>query len=68
MDILDKNVIITNGINNVKKYEQSNIFNDWIYFLINGHLNKTSLINLIDMFTFHGLTKMINCSGLILAD
>jgi len=68
MDILDKNVIITNGINNVKKYEQSNIFNDWIYFLINGHLNKTSIINYIDMFTFHGLTKMINCSGLILAD
>ena len=68
MDILDKNAIITNGINNVQKYEQSKIFNDWIYFLINGHLNKTSIINFFDIFTFHGLTKMINCSGSILAD
>jgi len=68
LNALEKNNLIMNSINNVKKYEQIKIFDDWIYFLINGHLNRKAIINLFDMFTFHGLTKMINCSGMILSD
>lgn len=68
LNITDKNMLISNGIINVKQYDQKKIFENWIYFLINGHLNKKSIINMFDIFTFHGITKMINCSGMILAD
>jgi hypothetical protein len=68
MNSLDKNIFISNSINNVKQYDQSKIFDEWIYFLINGHLKKKSSLNIFDMFTFHGITKMINCSGILLAD
>jgi glycosyltransferase involved in cell wall biosynthesis len=68
LNSLEKNNIIINSIHNVKKYEQIKIFDDWIYFLINGHLNRTAIINFVDMFTFHGLTKIINCSGMMLSD
>jgi len=68
MNTLNRNIFISNGINNVKKYDQSKIFDEWIYFLINGHLKKKSSLNIFDMFTFHGITKIINCSGIMLGD
>jgi glycosyltransferase involved in cell wall biosynthesis len=68
INALDKNIFISNSINNVKQYDQSKIFDEWIYFLINGYLKKKSSLNIFDIFTFHGITKMINCSGILLAD
>jgi glycosyltransferase involved in cell wall biosynthesis len=70
LDILEKQIFITNSVNNIKKYDQNIIFADWINFLINGNLNKNiaKKINLFDIFTFHGLSKLINCSGSILGD
>jgi hypothetical protein len=65
----DKKIFISNSINNVKKYNQNDIFSDWIEFLIYGKVNKNKAkINLFDIFTFHGITKFINCTGSILSD
>lgn len=65
----DKKNFILNSVNNVKKYNQSIIFSDWIEFLINGKVNKNKVkINFMDMFTFHGISKFINCTGSILSD
>jgi glycosyltransferase involved in cell wall biosynthesis len=70
LDVLEKQIFITNSVNNIKKYDQNVIFQDWINFLINGNLNKDKpkKINLLDIFTFHGISKFINCSGSILGD
>jgi len=70
LDVLEKQIFITNSINNIKKYDQNIIFADWMHFLINGNLNKdkSKKINLLDIFTFHGISKFINCSGNILGD
>ena len=72
MTIAHKNNLIYNGINHVKKYDQHKIFNQWIYFLINtktnNHYNKKKNINFFEIFTFHSISKMINCSGTILGD
>ena len=70
LDILEKQIFITNSVNNIKKYDQNIIFNDWINFLIDGNLNKDKVkkISLFDIFTFHGISKFINCSGTILGD
>jgi len=66
---MEKQLFISNSINNIKKYDQNTIFSDWIEFLINGIVNKNKTkINFIDMFTFHGIGKLINCSGNILGD
>ena len=65
----DKKIFISNSINNVKKYNQNDIFCDWTEFLINGKVNKNKVkINLLDIFTFHGISKFINCTGSILSD
>jgi hypothetical protein len=65
----DKKLFISNSINNVKKYNQDDIFSDWIEFLINGKVIKNNVkINLLDIFTFHGISKFINCTGSILSD
>jgi 1,2-diacylglycerol 3-alpha-glucosyltransferase len=69
MNIIDKDLFISNNINNIKKYDQNIIFNDWINFLINGNLNKnTLLMNIFDIFTFHSISKMINCAGNVMGD
>jgi hypothetical protein len=65
----DKKIFITNSINNVKKYNQNEIFSDWIEFLINGKVNKNKVnINLFDIFTFHGISKFISCTGTVLGE
>lgn len=69
MDKFEKELFISNSINNIKKYDQNIIFKDWAEYLINGKvIKKNSVINYYDMFTFHGLIKLINCSGSIIAD
>jgi glycosyltransferase involved in cell wall biosynthesis len=69
MDEIDKNVFINETINNIKKYDQNKIFDDWINFLLDGKNDKNIMkLNYVDIFTFHGITKFINCSGNILSD
>jgi hypothetical protein len=69
MNSFDKDLFISNNMNNIKKYDQNIIFNDWINFLLNGNLNKNTLfMNIFEIFTFHSLSKMINCAGNIIAD
>jgi glycosyltransferase involved in cell wall biosynthesis len=71
MTFLEKNNFIYNSINNVKKYDQIKIFNDWLYFLVNTKTNnnyKKINTNFFEIFTFQSITKMINCSGTILGD
>jgi hypothetical protein len=69
LDIYNKKLLINNSINNIKKYDQNIIFNDWINFLINDNFNKNKVkINLFDTFTLFGLSKLINCSGMMVGD
>jgi glycosyltransferase involved in cell wall biosynthesis len=69
MNVLEKQLFITDSINNIKKYDQNIIFNDLIEFLINGKLNKNkSKINFIDIITLFGISKFVNCSGMIVGD
>lgn len=69
MDKFEKDLFISNSINNIKKYDQNIIFKDWIEFLIEGKIvKKNGVLNFYDIFTFHGITKLINCSGSIIAD
>jgi glycosyltransferase involved in cell wall biosynthesis len=69
LDEIEKQLLINNSINNIKKYDQNIIFNEWIIFLSGGVLKKEKQkINLMDMLSFYGMAKLINCSGSILAD
>ena len=69
MNIIDRDLFITNSINNIKKYDQNIIFDNWINFLIHGYINKNyGFMNFFDTFTFHSIAKMINCAGNVMAD
>lgn len=70
MKSFEKQIFISESINNVKKFDQTLIFGDWLNFLINGIINKknNNQINLMNIFTFHGISNLINCSGTILGD
>jgi len=66
---LEKHLFINDSINNILKYDQDIIFNDWIQFLIYGKLNKNNYkINIFDTFSLYGLSKLINCSASILSE
>lgn len=69
LDEIEKQLLITNSINNIKKYDQNVIFNDWLDFLSEGIIKKENQkINLIDMLSFYGMAKLINCSGSVFGD
>jgi glycosyltransferase involved in cell wall biosynthesis len=71
MNKLEKEIFISNSIENIKKYDQNIIFEDWIYFLMNGYVNKNKNkinITILDLFTFHSISKFINCTGHIISD
>ena len=69
LDNIDKEIFIMNSLENIKKYDQNIIFNEWKEFLISDKLNKDkNKLNLMDIFTFYGISKFINCSGTILGD
>ncbi len=66
LNSLEKQIFITNSIENTKKYDQNIIFNDWIHFLINGTVIKDKAkINFYDMITLFGISKFVSCSGMI---
>jgi glycosyltransferase involved in cell wall biosynthesis len=65
----EKRILISNSINNIKKYDQKIIFEEWLEFILNGKILKDKAkLNIFNIFTFHGLSKFINCSGTILGD
>ena len=70
MKPFEKQIFISDSITNVKKFDQILIFRDWLNFLINGNVNKknNNELNLMNIFTFHGISNLINCSGTILGD
>ena len=68
LDKFDKELFISNSISNIKKYDQKVIFDDWIYFLINGKIKNKFNIHFFDMITFHTLSRFVNCTGSILSD
>lgn len=70
MKSFEKQIFISESINNIKKYDQTLIFSNWLDFLINGVINKknNNQLNLMNIFTFHGISNLINCSGTILGD
>ena len=70
MKSFEKQIFISESINNVKKYDQTLIFSNWLDFLIHGSINKknNNQLNLMNIFTFHGISNLINCSGTILGD
>lgn len=71
LNIYDKKIFIDNSIENIKKYDQKIIFDNWIYFLLNGidnKYNKNLKIGFFDILTFHGLSKLINCTGHVIGD
>jgi hypothetical protein len=69
LDEIEKKLFILNSINNIKKYDQNIIFHNWYEFLTNGNIkkNKTN-INFFDVITLFGISKFINCSGMMLGD
>lgn len=67
----EKKIFISNSVNNIKNYDQKSIFNDWAEFLIYGSVKKNiekNNINIFDMFTFHSISKLINCTGNIIGE
>jgi len=69
LDYFDKQIFVMDSINNIKKYEQRKIFNNWYDFLCNNEKNKDKTkLNIYDIFTFYGISKFINCSASIMSD
>jgi len=64
----EKKYFIENSIKNIKKYDQNIIFNDLLKFLIQSDSKMKILLNFFDIFTFHSISKMVNCSGTFLGD
>jgi glycosyltransferase involved in cell wall biosynthesis len=65
----DKRILISNSINNIKKYDQKIIFEEWLEFILNGKVLKDKAkLNILSFFTFHGLSQLINCSGMLIDD
>ena len=66
---IEKQMFICNSTINIKKYDQTVIFENWLQFLLTGVVNKNkNKLNLIDIFTFHGISNFISCSGNFMSD
>jgi glycosyltransferase involved in cell wall biosynthesis len=69
LDENDKKKFILNSIENIQKYNQNDIFNEWMEFIVEGKIIKNKVkIHLLDIFTFHTISKLISCTGNILGD
>jgi glycosyltransferase involved in cell wall biosynthesis len=65
---MEKKVFIENSIANVKKYDQTKIFEAWLNFLIKNNSKIKTFLNFFDIFAFHSVSKFINCSGILIGD
>ena len=65
---LEKKAFIENSVNNVRKYDQTKIFESWLNFLIKNNSKMKTFLNFFDIFAFHSVSKFINCSGILIGD
>lgn len=69
LDDILKKLFLSNSINNIKKYDQNIIFKDWFDFLCCGKNNKNKAkVSFFDVITLFGISKFVNCSGMIVGD
>ena len=69
LDKYEKELFTYDSQTNIKKYEQNNIFKTWLEFLLEERIHKDKIkINFYDIFTFHGISSLINCSSNIMID
>jgi hypothetical protein len=66
--INEKKNLIENSVKNIKKYDQNIIFNNLLKFLIQSDSKLKILLNFFDIFAFHSMSKMVNCSGMFLGE
>jgi glycosyltransferase involved in cell wall biosynthesis len=66
--INEKKSLIENSVKNIKKYDQNIIFNNLLKFLIQSDSKLKILLNFFDIFAFHSMSKMVNCSGMFLGE
>ncbi len=64
----EKKIFIADSMNNIKKYDQNCIFDDWIKFLENDSNRNKSKNTLFNFLSFYGLSKLINCTGHMIGD
>jgi hypothetical protein len=64
----EKKSLIENSVKNIKKYDQNIIFNNLLKFLIQSDSKLKILLNFFDIFAFHSMSKMVNCSSMFLGD
>ena len=66
---LEKQLFISDSIINIKKYDQTIIFKEYINFIMDHQIiNNKIKLNIMDILTFNGISQFINCSGNILGD
>jgi hypothetical protein len=69
MDNYEKDLFVKNSINNIKKYDQQIIFNNFYNFLISQKIVKPNTkISFYDMLSFNNLIKLVNCTGNIISN
>jgi hypothetical protein len=66
--IHEKKSLIENSVKNIKKYDQNIIFNNLLKFLIQSDSKLKILLNFFDIFAFHSMSKMVNCSSMFLGE
>ena len=66
--INEKKSLIENSVKNIKKYDQNIIFNNLLKFLIQSDSKLKILLNFFDIFAFHSMSKMVNCSSMFLGE
>ena len=65
----EKQIFISESVNNIKKYDQNKIFEEYANFIIDHQLIKNKVkLNIFDVLTFNGISQFINCTGNILGD
>jgi len=64
----EKKSLIENSVKNIKKYDQNIIFNNLLKFLIQSDSKLKILLNFFDIFAFHSMSKMVNCSSMFLGE
>ena len=66
MNTLELHSFLQSSIENSKKYDQSKIFEDYIYFLFPEKRVKTlTKIGIMDFISFYGMNKFFQCANMI---
>ncbi len=69
MNTLELHTFLQSSIENAKKYEQTKIFEEYMYFLFPEKRAKTpSKIGVIDFLSFYGMNRFFQCANMIYGD